>query len=87
MIVKSNTEKKIKNIESIRILERLEKGFEHWFLSEDEFVRPEPRWWDYRWTNQLEWINENTHVMKYEELEKRNTMVIRNNRMSYTITV
>lgn len=70
LIVKFNAERKIKDPGPIHILERLEKGFEHWFLSKDEFVRPEPRWWDYRWTNQHEWIDENTHVMKYEQLEK-----------------
>lgn len=69
-IVKFNNENNINDPTPIKTLERLEKGFEHWFLSDDEFVRPEPRWWDYRWTNQCEWINDNTYVMKYERLKK-----------------
>ena len=69
-IVKNNQQKKIDNPRAVRILGELEKGFEHWFLSEQEFVRPEPRWWNYKWTNQCEWIDvANTHVMKFENLQ------------------
>ena len=69
-IVKHNQQEKINDPEPVRILEELEKGFEHWFLEEKEFVRPNPRWWNYKWTNQWQWINEKTHVMKYETLDR-----------------
>jgi hypothetical protein len=76
--VRENEEKKIIDPRAIRILGELAKGFEHWFLSEQEFVRPEPRWWNYKWTNQCEWIDvanthvidvANTHVMKFANLQ------------------
>ena len=68
VLVQYQTQNNIENPRNVRILERLERGFEHWLLSDDLFVRQDPRWWDYRWTNQHEWINDQTHVLKYENL-------------------
>ena len=68
-VVKENEEKKIIDPRPVRILGELAKGFEHWFLSEQQFVFPQPRWWNYKWTNQCEWIDvANTHVMKFANL-------------------
>jgi hypothetical protein len=70
-IVKHNQQEKINDPAPVRILEELEKGFEHWFLEEKEFVRPNPRWWNYKWTNQWQWIDvDNTHIMKFENLQE-----------------
>ena len=68
--VMNDQEKKIENVRNTRILKDLEKGFEHWFIDTQEYVMPQQRWWNYKWTNQCDWIIPSmTHVMRFEMLE------------------
>ena len=46
----------------------LMRGFGHWLTHPHTIADRDAKWYDYRWCTQSTWINDRTHVLRYENL-------------------
>ncbi len=49
---------------------QLLKGFEHYCTSTQQFADPMIKWYDYRWTPQVCWIDQTVKIIRYENIDK-----------------
>ena len=46
----------------------LRQGFANWLTAPHPMADRDAKWYDYRWCTQSTWINDRTHVLRYENL-------------------
>ena len=58
-------------LHSAMCLWTLDKGFKNYVMDDsvNDLVNGTNKWFDMRWTSQSEWINSNTKILKYENLQ------------------